>query len=470
MDSLVVRFARRLLPLLLIGAMARSAPAGEPIALHPDHPHYFLFRGKPTVLITSGEHYGAVLNGGFDYIPYLDELHSRGFNLTRTFSGTYREQPSSFNIEDNPLSPSSENFVCPFAISDTPGAAAGGAKFDLTRWNDAYFARLKDFVAQAGKRGIVVELSLFCAMYDDGLWKLSPLNPANIINPVEAVSRQDVYTTRHPKHLALQEALVRKIVGELKDADNVYFEICNEPYFGFVSSEWNDRIAGVIAGAEKDRPHRHLISQNIANGSQVVKAPNPNVSILNFHYAKPPNSVAENFGLRRAIADDETGFSGTGEAAYRVEAWDFVISGGAVFDNLDYSFTPKHPDGTFQHTRSPGGGGPAFRRQLQTLKQFVESFDFVKMSPDDGVIRGGTPDKATARALVQRGAQYAIYIRGGTKADLRVELPSGNYEATWLHPSSGETSPVERFAHSGGVRTFASPNYADDIALAIRRR
>lgn len=27
-----------------------------PISLHPDNPHYFLFRGKPTVLITSGEH------------------------------------------------------------------------------------------------------------------------------------------------------------------------------------------------------------------------------------------------------------------------------------------------------------------------------------------------------------------------------------------------------------------------------
>ena len=26
--------------------------AGEPISLHPDNPHYLLFRGKPTVLIT----------------------------------------------------------------------------------------------------------------------------------------------------------------------------------------------------------------------------------------------------------------------------------------------------------------------------------------------------------------------------------------------------------------------------------
>jgi hypothetical protein len=41
---------------------SESAPAASPLALHPENPHYFLFRGKPTVLITSGEHLGAVIN------------------------------------------------------------------------------------------------------------------------------------------------------------------------------------------------------------------------------------------------------------------------------------------------------------------------------------------------------------------------------------------------------------------------
>ncbi len=33
------------------------------------------FRGRPQVLITSGEHLGAVLNSAFDYVKYLDILH-----------------------------------------------------------------------------------------------------------------------------------------------------------------------------------------------------------------------------------------------------------------------------------------------------------------------------------------------------------------------------------------------------------
>jgi hypothetical protein len=45
------------------------------------------------------------------------------------------------------------------------------------------------------------------------------------------------------------------------------------------------------------------------------------------------------------------------------------------------------------------------------------------MKPDNSVIKGGVPDKATARALVQAGRAYAIYINGGSETKLIVELP-----------------------------------------------
>src|SRR2546425_12602456 len=86
-----------------------SAAASRPLSLLPANPHYFLFRGKPTVLITSGEHYGAVLNKAFDYVRYLDTLKSDRLNLTRTFSGVYREIPGNFNIRENTLAPKNED-------------------------------------------------------------------------------------------------------------------------------------------------------------------------------------------------------------------------------------------------------------------------------------------------------------------------------------------------------------------------
>src|SRR6187399_3709660 len=87
--------------LMMIGHCSFAAM----LALHPQNPHYFLFRGKPTILITSGEHYGAVLNLDFDYATYLKTLRADGLNHTRIWAGTYREIPGSFGITDNTLAP-----------------------------------------------------------------------------------------------------------------------------------------------------------------------------------------------------------------------------------------------------------------------------------------------------------------------------------------------------------------------------
>src|SRR4051812_39231750 len=210
-------------------AMAMQLGAAEPLSLHPDNPHYFLFRGNPAVLITSGEHYGAVLNPDFDYSKYLDELAAYGLNNTRTFSGAYVEPNGAFNIARNMLAPKGDRFLCPWARSNQPGYAGGGNKFDLAKWDAAYFKRLKDFVGQAGKRGIVVEMNLFCPMYDDAQWKLSPMNEANNVSGVGKIGKGDVYTLdKNGKLLDVQEKMVRKIVADLAQFDNLYYEVCNE--------------------------------------------------------------------------------------------------------------------------------------------------------------------------------------------------------------------------------------------------
>src|SRR5439155_4070577 len=110
--------------------------------------------------------------------------------------------------------------------------AHGGNKFDLTRFDGAYFRHLKDFVAEAGQRGVVVEINLFCPFYEEPQWKLSPLHADNNVNGLGKVARTNVYTLdKHGGLLAVQEAVVQKIVAELKDYDNIYYEVCNEPYF-----------------------------------------------------------------------------------------------------------------------------------------------------------------------------------------------------------------------------------------------
>ncbi len=444
--------------------------AGEPISLHPVNPHYFLFRGKPTVLIASTEHYGAVLNGDFDAIPYLDELHARGLNLTRTFSGTYREVPGSFKIEKNTLAPTAGAYLAPWPRTNVPGAADGGNRFDLGRWNDAYFDRLKTFVAAASDRGIVVEYVLFCPFYEESLWAVNPMNARNNVNGVGKLGRNEAYTGKHRDLQEKQEALVRKAVRELNAFDNLYFEICNEPYFGGVTLEWQARIASVIVNTEKSLPRKHLLAQNIANEKAKIERPNPAVSIFNFHYATPPTTVGMNYGLGKVIGDDETGFRGVADKPYRIEAWDFLMAGGAIFDHLDYSFTTDHEDGTARIVApTPGGGGSGFRSQMRILKGFIEGFNFVKMTPDAKAIARVVPEATSARTLSEPGQAYAIYLHGGTKVELTLNLPAGRYQAEWLNPRTGKVESSQEIQSHGSRVEVASPRYEEDVALRIRR-
>jgi hypothetical protein len=461
--------------------------AAEPIRLHPDNPHYFLFRGKPAVLITSAEHYAAVLNTAFDYRKYLETLARDGMNLTRVFMGVYRETPADFGILRNTLAPEPDRFISPWERSAAPGALDGGKKFDLKRFNAAYFDRLRDLIALAGKLGIVVEVTLFCTYYRDRLWQLSPLHEANNVNGVGRATHTDVLTMKHPDLVAVQQELVRKIASELRDFDNVIYEICNEPYVAGVSLQWQTLIAKTLADAEAAFPARHLIAQNIANHHQLITNPNPLVSVFHFHYARPPLAVEQNYSLNRAIGLDETGFDGTLDAAYRIQAWDFLIAGGAHYNNLDYSFAVGYEDGSFRVPGDqPGGGSPALRRHLKILRDYFYGFDFIRMKPDRGVIHGGVPEGVSARALSEPGRAYALYLHHGkVMTDYRpryivrtsrqshtvtLQLPPGEYITRWWDPRTGRSAQQEQFTHNGSVRTFTTPVYSEDIALEIRAR
>ena len=61
----------------------------DTIRLHPQNPHYFLFRGKAVALISCGEHYGAVL-ADFNYRRYLSTLEAGGLSYTRLCGGLHK--------------------------------------------------------------------------------------------------------------------------------------------------------------------------------------------------------------------------------------------------------------------------------------------------------------------------------------------------------------------------------------------
>lgn len=482
---------------LLCPAMAFGQSGNTPVAirLHPGNPHYFLFQGRAVALIGSGEHYGAVFNGDFDYRKYLATLEAEGMNYTRVFGGSYVEVPGkSFGILRNDLAPASGKFVAPWARSDAAGYAGGGNKFDLEKWNPEYFSRLHEFLAEADRRGIVVEITLFSSQYGEAQWAMSPFHHDNNINQTDSIDWKKLNTLENGNILAHQERYVRKLVQEANAYPNVILEIANEPWsdravlanvvnpYLFAGRDqypnsvdlpdemtmaWQRRVAEWIASEETKLANRHLIAQNCCNFVYPMRETIPGVSVLNFHYAYPEAAVL-NYGLGKALSYDETGFLGREDEKYARQAWNFMLSGGGVFDHLDYSFSVGHEDGKDLEANGPGGGSPELRRRLRILSQFLRDLPLVDMAPDfDTVKRAGG---VVTHMLSSRSGEYAIYLDGEGPAELTLKLPAGQYSASWIDVTSGARKNASSFRHAGGEKALKSPAFKSGLALRISRR
>ena len=447
----------------------------KPLSIHPENPHYFLFRDKAAILIGSTEHYGAVMNLDFDYVRYFDELAACGLNVTRTFTGIYVEPAGAFGIKKNTMAPAPERFITPWARSTETGYSNGGNKFDLNQWDEAYFTRMKDFITEAGKRNIIVELDLFSCIYDTVQWKLSPLYHSNNINNMQIIRDwKEVLSLRHPELLDVQVKMAKKIVSELKDFDNLYYEICNEPYFGdtLALREWEEYMSSVVADAEKDFVNKHLISNNVQNFKKLVPEPRKHVSIYNFHYAEPPVTVALNYHLNFPLGDNETGFRGIEGTIYRIEAWRFLLAGGALFNHLDYSFTTENEDGTYIVQKGePGAGSRELREQFKILAGFMSSLNFVNMKPvDNNVVKAGT-EGVSVEGLVEEGKVWALYLSVkdtvAASSLVDINLPAGSYKLIWTNTKNGSETPESHNDHTGGRMQIKSPEYLRDIAVKI---
>jgi hypothetical protein len=454
----------------------------KPIHLLEENPHYFNFRGKPTMLITSAEHYAAVFNREFDYIKYLDALQAGGLNHTRTSTGLKRELPGTFNIDGNSQAPTPEAYMAPWMRTDVPGCLDGGNKYDLDILNEAYFERWRDFMRAADERGVEVELMLISEFHlmacGNSLWNVCPFNPKNCVNgiapvddPLKALSLENVDGTRY------MDAFVVRLIEELNEFDNYHYEICNEPYYDDIPKDWMQHLADLIIETEKDMENQHLISQNIQAGLYEVGRDEPlnGVSILNFHYTSGDN-IIRNYWFQGVLGLNETGIG--------------------LYNMLDYSFTVGKEDGTYEILpSSPGGGSPELRAKLKVLINFINSFEFWKMHPATGLLKTcGSPNVAYAM-LAEEGEQYACYLlthgHSGQSGqapmcDLSIEAPPGEYVIDWLDAETGKHYLRQyTVRHTGGLLKLTcgdfsmeemhegegiSENCEFEIALSVKRK
>ncbi|MDH5399772.1 MAG: hypothetical protein OEX02_16590, partial [Cyclobacteriaceae bacterium] len=451
-----------------------------------------LYQGQTLALVTSAEHYGAVLNQDFDYKAYLSTLSNDGMNYTRIFTGSYFEIPGeSFGIQKNSLAPKKGRVITPWKVATTDTVAV---KYDLSTWNEAYFDRLHDFMRTAAENKVIVEVTLFSSIYRDAHWEINPQNPANNINLRDSISRFDAQTLNNGALFRYQESFVRKMVQELNIHENFFFEIQNEPWsdhtipvYNIVNKEelnprdwtykadfaddasmaWQERLATIIAEEEAGLPKKHLIAQNYTNFKAPIPSVSGRISIINFHYAWP-EAVEWNYHYNKVIGFDESGFAGSEDLVYRRQAWTFMLSGGGLFNNLDYSFYVGKEDGTGEN-KAPGGGSPAYRKQLKTLSHFLHSFELEKLYPNSTSVISSPG--LVPYVLSDESKAFAIYLRavGTETASLKLKVADGNYKITVINPVSGSVSGPTILSSSEGLLHISVASPEGEVALRIEQ-
>lgn len=473
--------------LLLISALLSLRIWAQPIALHPENPHYFIYKGQPTVLITSCEHYGSIINPDFNFERYLETIHREGFNHTRLFMGDYAEGPNAFCIVNNSLEPAPGKYLAPWMRSNVPGFSLGGNKFDLDKWNPEYFDRLHRFMKKAEQLGIVVECDLFFVGMN---WDNMPLNSRNNVNNTTLIKANQYMTLDNGNVLEYQKKYCLKLVNELNVYDNVIFDLANEPWFfnqqyeGFSSpardetKAWISKVSEWIVEAEKQLPKKHLLSVDYCNEGQIISDDEmqkywKNISIFNHHYDKEAASVKLNYSrISRAFAFNETGLMPVYSEAYRIQGWQYMMCGGALYNNLDFTFQTGYEDGTgiaqFNCSDYNGSGDIRTRRQLAYLLQFMNSLDFVHLKPAPQLFTVYYGDK-NMYALANEGVQYAIYVVGGSNSYYRLNVPKGKYKVEFIDPATGLLLQTQKQEHNGGDWRIEGPDYKTDIAIRINR-
>jgi hypothetical protein len=172
-----------------------------------------------------------------------------------------------------PWTPRDDYFFAPPPYERTgPGTALDGRpKFDVTRFDQGYFDRLRTRVIEARDRGIYVSVMLFNGWsievkrpwgVANNPWRGHPFNGANNVNGIDGDldgdgEGREVHTLANRAVTARQDAYIRRVIDTVGDLDNVLFEIANES--SVASVPWQLHMIEEIHRYEATRPAQHPV-------------------------------------------------------------------------------------------------------------------------------------------------------------------------------------------------------------------
>lgn len=383
----------------------------------------------------------------------------------------------------------------PYQRSGPEAAYDGKPKFDLDRWNDTYFQRVRQRVIDAGKRGIYVSIMLFqgwslnkMGIKDtDPFWS-HPFNGRNNINGVDVADKgidKDGLPTLHSlgnkNVLARQEAYVTKIIDTVNDLDNVLYEIINEGG----TTDWCYHMINYIRAVEKQRPNQHMIGLGTRIGPPMLNqvlwdSPADYISPTwePPGWAVPGASPVDDYGNDPPVnkspkvclidTDHLWGYGGHYVWAWKsfmrglnpifMDSWK-RIPGKMIPAEMDFAFVT----GDINRLDRQYPDYPPLRDNMGYINDLARRVDLKNMKP--------RADLTTTRyCLARPGYEYLVYFPHFTpKATIDLSAVTGELDMEWFIPSMNRivkgVTPLK-----GGYFRSVEPPTAVDAVLYLKKR
>ena len=445
-----------------------GAPATGPLRVHPANPRYFTDGATSpdgslkAVYLTGAHTWNNLVDmaredppGGFDFEAYLDLLDKHQLNFIRLWAWDSTIWDTRAN---GSLGKDFVHHVAPLPWSRTgPGQALDGEpKFDLTKFDPAYFERLRARVSAAHKRGIYVSVMLFEGwglMHGNQgrtapagwAWRSHPFHPGNNVNNLgtgaaDAINMR-VHGLSNKEVNQVQALYIRKVVDTVNDLDNVLYEVINEGG----EKEWDWWVANTIREQERTKARQHPIGitgHGAERLASMLASPADWISPGRADgYAEDPPAWSTN---KVSLLDTDHIWGVGGNVPW---VWkSFVRGHNPIFmDPYDGSVLGKTNDLAWE----------PIRRAMGHARRLAEQVNLAAMKPHDALA-------STKYCLANPGKEYVVYQPAPTES-FSVDLKSGTYEVEWFNPTSGAIAGKGRVESSGGVEQFKAPFDGDAV-------
>lgn len=478
---------------LLVGAPPAAQAADSPnppiageLTVSGNH-HYFQDAHGTAIILNGSQTWNTFQDWGtdgsvraLDFDAFVKFLVAHGHNFTLLwttelpkFSGLpYTEKPLDFTVTPLPW------------MRTGPGKATdGGPKFDLTKFDPAFFDRLRTRVQALDKAGIYAGVYLFSGEFinifrspTDGY----PLTGANNINGIGDGYTQgsrgvDSISMQAPNAITkIQDAYVEKVVDTLNDLPNVLWIVSEEAPRS--SQWWNDHQIAHLRDYESGKPHRHPIGYAALIGVWDSVVYNSDADwVAPSAILSPASSCgAGKPACKVNINDSDHSYYWIWRQTpqqNRNYAWENFAVGSQVLFMDPYAIYWPHErrNMCLAPVRgvcdAPDPRWDNLRDNLGYILRYSRRMNLRNAAPRDTLSSTGFCLAQTPAA----GAEYLIYAPGGGPftVDLSAMPGSRSLSVEWFNPATGQAMTAKPVAAGSTTQTFTPPFSGDTVLYLV---